>query len=119
MDNPDRRRELIYYINLLANQEEQYSIWVEKKFPDGVKYDCFDFAINLLFDDTGLADNPLGMIGSVLKNETEAEAIRLLVSALDNLLAKAGKTLTDEAYINHLEWVHVLRAARDARRIFQ
>ena len=50
---PAIRREVLHVIQALSNPEYQQQAWINHVFPEGVEFDCFDYAVHVLFDDTG------------------------------------------------------------------
>jgi hypothetical protein len=112
------RDELIEYIRSLADRDYQESAWA-KKVPirDGV-YDCMDYAIHFIYDDTCLAENPSKALGWFIKNEEELDAIKRLVSSLDFIFEKYGTKLKDESYIKLKEWNAVIENAKVLKDIF-
>jgi hypothetical protein len=70
---------------------------------EGRPDDAHDAVLDFL-DDTGVADEPVGRIGYILRDQREADAMKRLGRALDDALASRGK--------NH--WQSVSEAARQA-----
>ena len=114
---PWKRTELLYYLDILASVEKQKRIWIDHIFPEGVVYDCLDFAIHFLFDDTALADDPEVTIGDILVNMDEANAIREVIDAFKVVFAQHGTQKTDQEYLSSVEWHEVVRAAKAAFQI--
>jgi hypothetical protein len=116
---PHKREELIYYLTALSDPVYQRQAWVNHEFPTGVVYDCFDYAVHFLFDDTALADAPEKTIGWILEDEQEMQAVSKVIHAIDEVLNKLGTELTDEQYINSPEWQQVIEAAKSALPILK
>ena len=116
MKYPEMYEELIGYLNDLRSKEYQIEVWVNKNFPDDVRFDELNNSIHFLFDDTQLATDPSSCIGCFLKNEREAKLIGALCLELDTIFKKYGTELADEEYINLPEWEKVLDAADKAYR---
>lgn len=111
---PSMRLELIYYLEGLSDREYQNQSWVENNRPNG-GHDELDYSIHFLYDDTCLAKNPSSLIGIVLKDQAEVDAIKDLIDELENVFEKYGTNLSDEEYINKKEWDRVILAARMAK----
>ncbi len=119
LKHPYLRQQLITTLRILADWDYQYRAWVQHDFPEPIKYDCFDYAIHLLFDDTPLAEDPEREVGFILKDETEVEAVRQVVKAVDNVLNTLGTEASDEEYIRCPEWNDVIAAATTALKVFK
>lgn len=113
---PRQREELLHYLHALADPDYQQQVWLDKKFPDGIIYDSFDYAVNFLFDDTRLADAPELTLGEILENSEEIEAVRKVIAAIDVLLNTAGGNLTFAEYRQYPEWQDVITAAAEGLR---
>lgn len=110
---PEMREELLHAIHSLADVEYQRKAWVKHELPPP-KYDCFDFVIHFIYDDTRLAEDPEGAIGLFVKDEQEVELIKAVVRALERVFDALGMKATDEEYISSREWSDVLEAASQA-----
>ncbi len=119
IQHPWRREELFYYLELLADVAVARRTWVEQNFPAGVQHDCFDFAVNFLFDDTALADAPEKTIGFILEDEIEMHAVTAVIQAIDYVLKIHGTKLTDAQYLNTPEWTQVMETAQVALAILR
>ena len=111
---PWRRKELLYYLDILANPQKQKQIWIDHIFPEGTVYGCLDFAIHFLFDDTALTDDPEVTIGDILENMDEVNAIRGVTDAFKIVFAEHGMQKSDEEYLASVEWQEVIKAAKIA-----
>lgn len=80
-------------------------------------HDELDYAVHFLFDDTSLAEDPSSVIGWILVDFKESDAILNVTRALDNIFDKYGLNLTDKEYIEKEEWKRVIDAAKKARKI--
>lgn len=107
------RDELIEYLQGLSDKEYQIKYWVNLDCPEGVE-DSFDLAVHFLFDDTSLSSNPEKTIGVFLKDEKEANSIKVLCDEINAILDKYGTKLPDKEYINCPEWNNVLKLAKIA-----
>jgi len=112
MQYPEMREELIGTLKALSDRQYQKKAWIQKQYPEGVVYDCFDYAVHFLFDDTSLAEKPEKLIGVILEDEYEAVLVRAVVSSIERLLAETGDDLSDEAYIYSPLWENVIRTAK-------
>ncbi len=81
------------------------------------QFNCFDFAINCLFDDLALDTDGEKAIGTILEDETELTAVQNLVKVLDELIDEIGKDKQDIDFVNSQEWPMVLRAAKNAYKL--
>lgn len=57
-------------------------VWVDRVYPDLGYYDDLTHNINVLYEDTHVAENPRGQIGVSLANEEEAVALEALKAVL-------------------------------------
>ncbi len=73
--------------------------------------------MGFLYDDTKLAELPHACIGSILRNQDEADCLAKLVSVLDGIFEAHGLELTDAAYVDLPEWQQVLERAKAARML--
>ena len=111
------REELIHNLKALSDRNYQESAWVREEFSEGIEYDNFDLAINFLFDDTCLADNPKDLIGYCLINKQEAELVCSVTKSIDKLLSELGNDLSDSEYISSPLWEDVIQSARQAYKV--
>ncbi|MDM8549432.1 hypothetical protein QUF72_05105 [Desulfobacterales bacterium HSG2] len=117
MQYPEMREELIGTLKALSDRQYQKKAWIQKQYPEGIVYDCFDYAVHFLFDDTSLAEKPEKLIGVILEDEYEAALVRAVASSIERLLAETGDDLTDEAYIRSPMWENVIRTAKTAYHV--
>lgn len=107
--SPARRTELIAILRELADPALQKRLWVERAdFPN---VSGIDQVFHFFFDDTDLARDPLSEVGTFLKNENEAECIKLLCNALDAMLVRLGD-VSSEAFLNDPSWSSVVGLAK-------
>jgi len=111
MKYPDMRNELIDHLGELSNLSYQRACWVNKKCPEDIKHDEFNYVVHFLFDDTTLSSEAEKWIGLCLRNDKEAESIKLICTEIDNIFKKYGHELTDAEYIELPEWQVVVDAA--------
>lgn len=80
------------------------------------RHECRPLAI----DDTWWdAQDPATSIGTILRNEREAAAIRLVVAALGGLSERQGATATDAQWFGDSGWPEVRRLAGDALAVLR
>lgn len=111
---PDMRREVIEALQALADPEYQRRVWVDRVYPQPGFYDDLTHNVNVLYDDTSVAEDPQGQIGLTLENTDEAAAVERLTAVLDPLLDSLPTKIDDGAVISLPEWGEVVRAAREA-----
>lgn len=114
---PDMRNYMIETIRTLADGDYQRRVWINGDMPKENYEDCFDFAINCLFDDLALNTDGEKAIGAILKDEVELTAVQNLVRILDSLIDKVGKDKPDTDFVNAQEWPAVLRLAKNAYKL--
>ncbi|MFE3142886.1 hypothetical protein [Streptomyces scopuliridis] len=67
------------------------------------------------FDDTGILDDPMGRVGSILRDEKEANVMGKLKSAIDRAIqATPGN---DAGMIRSHTWEPVVAAAQEVLRV--
>lgn len=114
---PEMRNYMIESIRALADEDYQQRVWINGEMPTDKYEDCFDFAINCLFDDLSLDTDWEKAIGAVLEDETELTAVQNLVRILDELIDKIGKDKPDIDFINAQEWPTVLHTAKNVYKL--
>jgi len=119
MLNCEMRRELIQHLEALADTRYQQECWVKGHCPPGIEYDEFDYVVHFIFDDTPLSDNPNNLIGVVLCDTLEADAIKQLTCSLNSIFDNYGMNLSDSEYITKPEWRDVVASAQKALNIFR
>ncbi|GAA2127194.1 hypothetical protein GCM10009727_16800 [Actinomadura napierensis] len=116
---PDMRREVIDALQALSDPDYQRRVWVDRVYPQPGYYDDLTHNINLLYDDTSVAEDPYGQVGVTLESDEEAAVMERLVAVLDPLLDGFPAELDDAEVISRPEWAEVVKAAQDAVRIIQ
>ncbi len=111
---PDMRRTVIEALQALSDPEYQRRVWVERTYPKPGFYDDLTHNVNVLYDDTSVAEDPRAQIGVTLENEAEAAAIENLTAVLDPLLDSLPTKLEDAQVISRPEWSAVVKAAQEA-----
>jgi hypothetical protein len=76
--------------------------------------DDLDYAPDLIFNGSQLADDSRRDIGELLRDVTEADAIAEVVSAVRAVDAKVPNPTSDEDLVASPEWNHVVDAAQRA-----
>lgn len=116
---PEMREELLHAIHSLANAEYQLKVWVNQESQPGIEYDCFDFVVHFIYDDSELAEDPEGAIGLLVKNAQEVQLIKDVVRAINRFFDALGMEATDEEYISRREWPDVLETASQAWHVMK
>jgi hypothetical protein len=111
------RNEVIGAIRALADPNYQEAVWIRREYPHPGYYDDFDLNIHILYDDTGVCEDPFGSIGSYLKSKREAEVVSQLADALNALLAAEGDDRSDSEYLGSPHWQAVVHAASTAYEV--
>jgi hypothetical protein len=115
----EMRNELIETLRALSDKKYQESAWVKGNFPEGIVEDNFDYAVNFLFDDSCLAENPEDLIGYCLVDKYEAQLIHAVTKSIDKLLSELGNDLSDLEYISSPLWEDVVRKAKQAYKVIK
>jgi hypothetical protein len=111
---PDMRRELVEYLQRLADPKYQKQVWINGDSDGTVIHDELDYAVHYLYDDTALASDPHSAIGWILLDTSEALLIGALTACFDDIFVKYGTELSDAGYIELPEWQSVVAAAKEA-----
>lgn len=114
MQYPEMREELVGYLKALADPDYQREAWLDKKFPPGIQYDCLDFTIHFIYDNTDLAADPESLVGVILKDQVEVDAIKVVTTRLNKMFEKLGVELTDFEYLQSPYWGEVVVSAKEA-----
>jgi len=113
------RDALIDRLRDLADRNYQIQAWGNRRFPPGIEYDDAIEAIHFFYDDTRIADETDAMVGTLLKDQAEAEAIKRLISAFDVALNTFFiESVHPREYIDSPEWKDVIQAAIQALVVF-
>lgn len=108
---PFLRRELLMCVQALSDKDYQREAWVNRKFPPGIEWDSLSVAVNFLFNDSGLSDDPAGAVGLFLL-ESEMDGIIEIMRRMDIIFEKYGDHCSDLEYISRLEWNDVIMSAK-------
>jgi len=111
------RNEVIGALRALADPAHQEAVWIRREYPHPGYYDDFDHNIHILYDDSGVCEDPFGSIGSYLKSSREAEVVSQLAEALNALLAAEGDDRSDSEYLRSPHWQAVVHAASAAYEV--
>ncbi len=111
---PEMRQELIENLRSLSDVDYQDRMWINGGSEGRIQHDEFDYVVHFLYDDTSLADDPVSLIGVILRNANEVALIELVIATLENLFEKMGLDKTDEEYVRSQWWSDVVNAAKIA-----
>jgi hypothetical protein len=100
---PAMRRQAMYSLSILADAEYQVRVWIDHQLPPGVDLENLDLHINVLYDDTGVLRDPVGLVGAVLVEGDEVDRLTSLGQLLDELIAEHGDA-SDEVYLGDSRW---------------
>ncbi len=115
--DPSMRNEVVESLKSLSDLEYQRQAWVNHIFPEGIEFDHFDIAIDLILEDLELIEKPENTLGGVFENQEEIDAVRELALAMDRVLKIHGPSLSDEEYISTPEWTDVLSTSAYALKV--
>ena len=96
----------------ISENDYQWRVWIEHRLPTPQYYDDFTNAINILFDDTMVCEDPDGAVGSILFSD-EVVYLRRLGGALEELL-RDDSLVKDIDFLNDRRWPAVVRLAQEA-----
>ena len=110
VDWPDRRSSVLDALDLLASEPPTLdNKGRDRRWPDLTN------AVHWLVDDTFWdAHDPTDSIGTILRDEREAAAIRRVVAAVVAVSERQGATSTDARWFADEGWAEVRAAATDA-----
>lgn len=101
---PEMRHELIYDMRaLLASGTESPADWRRVVH-------TLEAAIHIVYDDSALSQDASSEVGWMLKSEEEAESIRAIVAAMENVFAKFGVKPSDDGFLGDPRWVALMSA---------
>jgi hypothetical protein len=109
---PSMRVYVIEALEMLSNEYIR-----AEKLPPPVKWHPFDHPVHVLFDDTILAEDPERAIGDILFNKEEAEAIKIVVKKIDEMLNIIGDYPDDEIYYQSPYWQGIYESSKKALEI--
>ena len=107
---PDMRANLHGFSESLSDEAYQTRVWIEHQ--PSATCDSFTDVVHFFYDDTTLAEHPDQWIGLILRNASEVNAVKALVSAMDSLFAKMGTEAPDETYRRSGDWPQIVILAR-------
>lgn len=108
IDFPEMREELIEYIKELSDLEYQKRYWGKVNPTSPNFYNDFNQTIHFLYDDSNIAEDPDSWIGLVLISQEESSLIKTLHNRIECLFKSYGTKLSDEDYMNTLEWKNII-----------
>src|SRR5262245_8501207 len=109
-----KRSELFHYLQALASPDYQQRVWIGGDYLPEIGHDGFGYVLTFFFEDTFLAEDPVKNLGTILEHDDEVPVIQQVADALNYLLTEMGDDCTDEEYVNHPAWEHVVNAAAGA-----
>jgi hypothetical protein len=113
---PQWRERVINAVRALSDVDRQRRVWVEgEPLPAGLQ-DSLDYRIHILFDDGDILPDPSHHIGVTLRDQREAEALRPLGRALDEMMRDLGD-VPDEQYLADPRWSDVVEYAGAALKV--
>ena len=116
---PQLRLDLISAIDFLAESDVNHHVAGYDSAGKVTSYIDFDLSVHILFDDIhDLQTNSYNLIGSILRNESEASIISKLTVELDKVIDEDYPDDLDEAYVKTPQWQRVVKLAKEARSIF-
>jgi hypothetical protein len=107
---PDRRQDVLNALGLLAaDVPDLDGAGRDTRWPNLTE------AVHWLVDDTAWdVHDPIGSIGTILRDEAEANAIRAVTIAVVAVSDRQGAAATDAAWYGDQNWPDVRRLAADA-----
>jgi hypothetical protein len=120
MKYPQLREDLIYHLRILADRDYQQSVWIEVS-PRSPTQIYVEDVIHCLYDDLGLTDGDINdLIGIMLANTQEAEAVKNLLVKFDFVFDSfdVGGSEDFRNYSNTSLWNDVVEAAKIALNVF-
>lgn len=106
---PNMRLQVLSSLENLADRAYQQRVWVEGILPHPGYGDDFALAYGWLYEDLPIMDDPPDFIGTVLRDEVEAEAMPPLKRAIDRLHEELGYNgRTDAEYMASPLWDDVI-----------
>lgn len=107
------RDRLVDALEGLADRNYQQRVWIDRRLPNDVDDDGFDYVVHFLFDDTELSRDIEGCVGWFLKEE-EVEPVRRVVSLVDAVIDRVGVGASDAEYVDSPYWPEIVSAAAQA-----
>lgn len=114
VEYPEMRAEAIGALKALSDFAYQRRMWVDEVGQHPGIVENLDINIHILYDDTGVAEEPRARIGTVLENENEARALEELDRVLGPFIDALDPGVNDATVIAMPEWRDVVRAAQKA-----
>lgn len=112
---PWKRQELIEFLKELSDKHFQVYSWIDNC--ENLPEDGVVSVIHFLFDDTDLSKDARSEVGTILRNNREADLIKSLCEILDDMIDRLGDS--DSArYIADRRWAEVVEVAGSCLREF-
>ena len=112
-----KRIELIAFLKEISSTAKASTSHIEEQVPTAARFDI-DFLIHFLFDDTDLAKNSQGEVGSILDSMEEANEVAQLSAVLDVIIDELGDRATKD-YVAHHSWSKVIEHADNALKLME
>lgn len=110
---PALRGDVIDALEALADPEYQARVWLDGEFPGDGNYESLDMAVHALYDDAQLDGGAERAIGTVLRDEHEAQALDGVIEAMEAVFTELGGTeLPDREIVGALSWPRVVDTAK-------
>lgn len=105
---------MILFLQELSDKDKQVGLWVNHE--DYPSASGIDEVFHFFFDDNDLGDDPFSEVGRILKSQAEAEAIRLLASALCDICQRLGDAGSD-VFMSDRAWPSLMDLAKASLRL--
>lgn len=106
---PDRRLDVLNALDTLAADPPEMVDGADPRWPSVTD------AVHWLVDDTWWDhDDPIESVGTLLRSEEEAAAVRRVVAAIVAVADRQRPTAPDAAWFGDEAWSQVRQAAREA-----
>ena len=112
---PEMRLDLVAYTDSLRDQDHQGNVWTLHRA--GARQDSFMDVVHFFFDNTKLAEEPATCIGVFLYDQPEADAVDVLVDAMDDVLDQVGPGKADVDCLAAPGWGQIVGAAQGLARL--
>ncbi|MFJ6570999.1 hypothetical protein ACIQNU_26665 [Streptomyces sp. NPDC091292] len=112
---PEARPRIAAALRSLSDVSYQQRAWVRRTPAADDPPGDLTTAINVLYDDHHVLDDPEAAWGPVLRNDTEVAAMKRLADLLNSLIEEKGWA-GDEEYVAAPAWTSVAEAADAALR---
>ena len=113
---PGRRKELIAFIEELADPGIQERFWI--RYEDAPMSSDIDEVFHFFFDDTDIGESPFEQIGICLHNAEEAALVKGITDLLESMLSRLGD-VESQKYMADPMWSEVVARASAALSLFR